>query len=235
MVTPRLRSLAALLVVAALTSCRATTWDDWRDRRALFGRVPVERVAAADATPLTPLPFVPGAEPGEGATTGADFDLSMRHPGFPATYVDTVHVDLGDPDHQVWLEWVGPEAADGPRGPWRSAPGAGRAGVDCDDPAVSNTTDTMCTPKGRFAVAGFADRLFGTPECHYVTWVHFPRAIALHSHWHIPDHPASHGCIRLPYSAAKLIHNNSRVGVTHVHIHGTWTAPDRSQLRWREP
>lgn len=223
---------AALLVAALLTACRATSWDDWRGRRGVSGEIPSELVARADTTPLAPLPLVPGTRPGDGATPSADSDLAMRHPGFPDTYVDTVHVSLTDPDHDVWLEWTGPEAYEGPRGPWRSAPGAGRPGVDCDDVTVSNTTDTLCTPKGRFAVAGFADRLVDVPECRYVTWVHFPRAIALHSHWHIPEHPASHGCIRLPYSVAKLIHDNSRAGLTHVHIHGTWTAPAPSDLRW---
>ncbi len=214
------------MLLLALVSCQgATTWDDWNGRRDAYTSIPAaHRLAAHDAV-LTQLPAVPGTAVGDGAVVAERFDLEMRHPGFPETYVSDVYVDLTSPHHHAWVEWTGPGAEAGPRGPWSSVSGTGRPGLDCNDPAVSNTTDTYCTPKGHFAVAGFADQLLGTPSCHYVTWVHFPRAIALHSHWELPDHPASHGCVRLPREAAKLIHNNSRAGLTHVHIDGTWTAP----------
>ena len=80
--------------------------------------------------------------------------------------------------------------------------------------------------KGVFPVVGFSDHLQSTPICLYATWVvHAPRYIAIHSHTKLPKTPASSGCIRMPYSTAKLIHNNSKVGVTLIHIYGTWQQP----------
>ena len=168
--------------------------------------------------------LAPGYQAGDGARAGGGFDLETRNPDFPRTYIETIHINLSSPTDGVSLKWTGPDASLGPVGPWRMTPGRGAEGMDCDDAAISNTFGSLCTPKGVFAVKGFADHLEEVPTCYYATWVvHEPRYVAIHSHTDLPETPASAGCIRVPFEAAKLIHNNSVVGVTVVSISGTWS------------
>ena len=177
---------------------------------------------------LESLVLAEGYEIGDGAHVGPDFNLDMRNPDFPRTYIESIHLDLASPKHWIQITWTGPLASLGPVGPWHACPGRGINGNDCNDVAASNAMDSCCTPKGVFPVAGFADHLTGVPDCHYVTWVLYaPRFIGLHSHWDIPSQPTSHGCIRVPYDVAHLIHNNSRVGLTLINIEGHWTRPVR--------
>jgi hypothetical protein len=177
---------------------------------------------------LDPLVLSDGYQVGDGARPGPGFSLKMRNPGFPETHIDKIYVDLADPNHEISITWTGPLAHLGPQGPWRSNPGRGKPECDCDDFEGSNEVDSWCTPKGLFPVAGFADRLEGVPSCHYVTWVqHAPRYIGLHSHDFLPEWADSHGCVRVPYEVAKLIHNNSVVGETLISIDGTWTRTPR--------
>ncbi len=198
------------------------TWQDWMED-------PNLSTPAMLAYPNFPeddreFLFAEGYEIGDGARVGADFNLAMRNPDFPKTYIEAVYLDVTSPNHWLSLSWTGPRAQVGPVGPWRANPGRGKPNFDCNDITGSNMIDSWCTPKGVFPAAGFADHLDGVTECHYVTWVvHEPRYIGLHSHRIIPKHSASHGCIRVPYDVAQLIHNNSRVGLTLIHIDGQWT------------
>ncbi len=158
------------------------------------------------------------------ATTGlGGVDLSLRNADFPSTHISQIDVDLTSPNHWVRLVWTGQRAADQPVGPFHSSPGVGVTGIDCNDPVESNKDGSNCTPKGRFVVAALGEYLESFPECKFVTVIDFAREIALHSHWDVPDHPASHGCIRLGEYAAQLIHNNSIVGETETIVHGKWT------------
>lgn len=232
-IIPRLiTTLTAVVFLAVFaTGCSTSkqTWYDWmiarrsaaRDREAQPLPLP------ATATNLgTALVLSPQYQFGEGAHTGHGFNLGMRNPDFPRTRITAIHIDLSRPAAGVRLQWTGPKANVAPAGPWRITSGRGREGFDCDDPEDSNAFGSLCTPKGVFAVAGFADHLEQTPICLYVTWVlHDPRFIAIHSHTELPETPASAGCIRVPYEAAKLIHNNSVAGVTLVSIDGKWQKP----------
>ena len=155
-------------------------------------------------------------------------DLSLRNPNYPTTYISRIDVDLTSPHHWVQLVWAGDGAADEPIGPFHSSPGKGAIGTDCDSTIISNHDGSNCTPKGTFTVAQLDDCLDTYPDCKFVTVIDIPRDIALHSHWDIPEYPASHGCIRLDESAAQLIHNNSIVGTTSVNITGTWSRPPDS-------
>jgi hypothetical protein len=161
--------------------------------------------------------------PGDGAAVGEHFDLDQRNADFPNTYIAEVGLDLTR--LEATLRWTGPAAEQMPTGPYPTSVGAGLPGLDGDSVRVSNRRDTYLTPKGTHPVLGFSDHLRQTPECHYVTWIDLERTLALHSHWFIPDFPASHGCVRLPYEAAKLIHNNSRVALTKVTVAGRWQPP----------
>lgn len=163
------------------------------------------------------------AEPFSAAEDG-DADMSLRLKDYSDTYISKVRVDLTSPEQQVQLEWSGPHAAEQDTGPFHSSPGIG-VGCDCNDFEDSRREDTNCTPKGEWKVAGFNDFLPTVPYCLHVTWFHIPRQIALHSHPEVPEHPASHGCVRLEHYPAQLIHNNAIAGKTRVIVDGTWTPP----------
>ena len=213
------------LLSMALVGCASRpkqTWQDWERERnqnhEMPGPLPVSTALQQPVVLVEPYKI------GDGAMVGAGFDLSMRNPDFPSTYIESIHVDLTSPHHAIRLVWTGSHAEKGPVGPWRSCPGRGKPGVDCDDAATSNVVDSFCTPKGVFAVAGFSDHLRRATSCHYATWVlHAPRYVAMHSHGDIATYPRSEGCIRLTDEVAKLIHNNSRAGMTLIHIDGKWT------------
>lgn len=150
----------------------------------------------------------------------------QRNSDFPNTYIATISVRLEDPDHPVRLTWAGPNASAQETGPFRSSPGAGLRGLNCDDPATSRRPGSTCTPKGTFSVTGFAPHLNSHPEATDVTWFLPARGIALHYYPSVPRFPASHGCVRLETRRiAQLIQNNSRVGLTTVVVDGAWTKP----------
>ncbi|HPF15470.1 MAG: L,D-transpeptidase [Planctomycetes bacterium] len=208
------------------TGCSSTkySWQEWMDADDSQQMVHEAKPGPWTEPHVKPLVLAEGYAIGDAARVGRGFDLAMRNPNFPDTYIDRVYVDLTDPNHEIWIQWTGPQAELGPRGPWSSNPGRGKPDCDCNDFDASNTVDSWCTPKGLFPVAGFADRLEGVRWCHYVTWIQYaPRYVGLHSHSFIPTWADSHGCVRLPYDVAKLIHNNSLVGTTMVSIDGTWT------------
>jgi hypothetical protein len=229
-----LLSLTCLMMLVWATGCASAEPETWSQATTRRYRVPVQgRHAAAPfqsapwSAALDTYPFKEDYKPGSPAHVDdpSHFDLAMRNPDFPRTYLSVVYVDLTGPDHPVYLEWQGPSAASCPRGPWRSSPGRGTGEYDCDSVKDSNTNNSNCTPKGVFRVKGFSDHLYNVPLCLYATWVvQKPRFIALHSSGDIPEFPASGGCIRLPHEAAKLIHNNSITGVTLVKIQGKWEA-----------
>jgi hypothetical protein len=152
----------------------------------------------------------------------------LRNSDFPETYIKQISVKLDDPDHPVTLAWTGPQAAGQESGPFRSSPGAGLKGLNCDDTATSRRSGSKCTPKGTFAVSGFQDRLNSDSRATYVTWFVRARGVALHYFPSVPKSAASHGCVRLELkSVAQLIQSNSRIDLTNVVIDGTWTKPSK--------
>jgi len=149
-----------------------------------------------------------------------------RNDGFPGTYIQRIDVSLDDPDHWVTLTWTGPKAASQEKGPFRSAPGAGKKGLNCDLGPTSRRSGSYCTPKGPRTVEGFARRLNSDARAEYVTWFHRGRGIAFHYFPSVPKVAASHGCVRLESKrVARLIQENARVDLTKVVVGGTWTKP----------
>ncbi len=217
-----------LIFILLLSGCAGRepsrrTWADWMTMpHAARGDVlpPTGTPAAVDADREPEL--LAGYRVGDGAKVGPGFDLEMRNPDFPNTYIQTIQVDVTSPFHWVHLVWTGPLAESAPKGPFHSNPGQGTGTNNCNDVEESNRDGSLCTPKGVFPVAGFANQLRTVRSCHYVTWVHLLRGVGLHSHKDIPYEPASHGCVRLEYDVAKLIHNNSRAGMTLIVIGGDW-------------
>jgi len=237
----RLSQVVFIAAVGGVAGCGTPSKQTWADWAATNKRDSVAQAAPHDAphlalppTPQAPKPsndwtIAPPYKVGDSASAGHGFDLAMRHPEFPRTYIEAVHIDLTAPNRWVQIKWAGPKSADAPTGPWQSTIGRGAEGFDCNDDRDSNTIDSFCTPKGVFFVSGFSDHLRLSRACEYATWVVYaPRYIAMHSHHDLPREPASSGCVRMPFEAAKLIHNNSIVGVTLVSITGTWVRPARS-------
>jgi L,D-transpeptidase catalytic domain len=221
------------ILLLAINGC-STDKENWQDWVVAKSQTEPPMIFPATMTTRTnKLVLAPGYKIGDGAHPGPGFDLAMRNPDFPHTYIEAVYIDLSRPVDGVHLKWAGSLASDGPSGPWRQTPGRGGDCVDCDKVEDSNIIDSRCTPKGTFPVAGFADHLKLNPICLYATWIIYaPRYIAIHSHTDLPDVPASSGCIRMPYATAKLIHNNSVVGVTTVNIYGKWQRPPNA-MQWK--
>jgi hypothetical protein len=152
----------------------------------------------------------------------------LRNADFPETYIKEISVKLDDPDHPVTLTWTGPQAAAQDSGPFRSSPGAGLKGLNCDDTATSRRSGSKCTPKGTFTVSGFQGSLNSDSRATFVTWFFRERGIGLHYFPSVPKSAASHGCVRLEKkSVAQLIQSNSRVGLTSVIVDGAWTKPPK--------
>jgi hypothetical protein len=148
--------------------------------------------------------------------------------GDPQTYIKEISVSLDDPDHWLTLTWTGPNADSQETGPFRTSPGAGLRGLNCDDEPTSRRSGSKCTPKGTYPVQGFQRRLNSDSRATYVTWFMQRRGIALHYFPSVPDYAASHGCVRIELEdVARLIQNNSRVDETQVVVSGTWTKPPK--------
>ncbi len=144
------------------------------------------------------------------------------------TYIKEISVSLDDPDHWLTLTWTGPNADSQETGPFRTSPGAGLRGLNCDDTATSRRSGSKCTPKGTYPVQGFQRRLNSDSRATYVTWFMQRRGIALHYFPSVPEYAASHGCVRIESEhVARLIQNNSRVDETQVVVSGTWTKPPK--------
>jgi hypothetical protein len=158
--------------------------------------------------------------------TGADPSHPFRNDDFPQTYIQQISVSLDDPDHSLTLTWTGPKADSQETGPFRTSPGAGLKGLNCDVDATSRRSGSKCTPKGTHPVQGFQRRLNSDSRATYVTWFVQRRGIALHYFPIVPEYAASHGCVRIEsVGVARLIQDNSLVDDTQVVVSGTWTKP----------
>ena len=152
----------------------------------------------------------------------------FRNDDFPQTYIHQISVSLDDPDHSLTLTWTGPKADSQEAGPFRTSPGAGLKGLNCDDDATSRRSGSKCTPKGTRPVQGFQRRLNSDSRATYVTWFMQSRGIALHYFPSVPEYAASHGCVRIELvNVARLVQDNSIVNDTQVVVSGTWTKPPK--------
>jgi hypothetical protein len=158
----------------------------------------------------------------------ADPSHPFRNDDFPQTYIQQISVSLDDPDHSLTLTWTGPKADSQDTGPFRTSPGAGLRGLNCDDDSTSRRSGSKCTPKGTYPVQGFQRRLNSDSRATYVTWFVQRRGVALHYFPSVPEYAASHGCVRIELvNVARLIQDNSIVDDTQVVVSGTWTKPQK--------
>jgi peptidoglycan hydrolase-like protein with peptidoglycan-binding domain len=166
-------------------------------------------------------------EPG-GQTWQALLQAAGPLPNDDSTYIRQISVSLEDPDHWLTLTWTGPNADSQETGPFRTSPGAGLRGLNCDNETTSRRSGSKCTPKGTYPVQGFQRRLNSDSRATYVTWFMQRRGIALHYFPSVPQYAASHGCVRIESEdVARLIQKNSRVDETQVIVSGTWTKPSK--------
>src|SRR6266403_3932707 len=162
----------------------------------------------------------------QAGSPGADSSHPFRNDDFPQTYIQQISVSLDDPGHSLSLTWTGPKADSQETGPFRTSPGAGLKGLNCDDDATSRQSGSKCTPKGTRPVQGFQRTLNSDSRATYVTWFVQRRGIALHYFPIVPEYAASHGCVRIEsVDVARLIQDNSLVDDTQVVVSGTWTKP----------
>jgi hypothetical protein len=172
--------------------------------------------------------FKPSRETALAPQAGTSGARRFRNDDFPQTYIQQISVTLDDPDHSLTLTWTGPNADAQETGPFRTSPGAGLKGLNCDNEATSRRSGSKCTPKGIYPVQGFQRRLNSDSRATYVTWFMQRRGVALHYFPIVPRYAASHGCVRIEsVDVARLIQENSRVGDTQVVVSGKWTKPPR--------
>ena len=170
----------------------------------------------------------PGGQTWQALLQAAGGTHPLPNDDFPQTYIKEISVSLDDPDHWLTLTWTGPNADSQETGPFRTSPGAGLRGLNCDEEATSRRSGSKCTPKGTYPVQGFQRRLNSDSRATYVTWFMQRRGIALHYFPNVPEYAASHGCVRIELEdVARLIQKNSRVDETQVVVSGTWTKPPR--------
>ena len=161
-------------------------------------------------------------------STRATSSKPLRNSDYPRTYIKKISISLDDPDHWMTLTWTGPEAGSQETGPFRTSPGAGAKGINCDIAATSRRSGTKCTPKGTLPVSGFQSRLNSDSRAVFVTWFQRACGIALHYFPIVPEYAASHGCVRIESKrVAQLIQENSRIDLTKVTVDGTWTKPKK--------
>ena len=209
----------------------AAAWSDSPRAQALEAEADAvaDRVVGGGSARLTPgAAAQSGLLQRKGPKKAAEFcgRPSARVADFPATFIKAIKVDLASPDHEVTLTWAGPSAGAQPKGPFKSSPGAGCCGKNCNDTATSKLGGSHCTPKGSHTVSNLGCKLKKYPSAKNVTYFN-GRGVAFHHYDPVPAYPASHGCVRLDRGnpavpPSRIIHDNARVNVTSVSVGGTW-------------
>ena len=134
--------------------------------------------------------------------------------------ITKVNLDVGA--NTLMVEWKDPsKAPPGSAGTHAISPGAGRCCVDCNDDTVSQTSGSLCTPKGgSWPVSTTGCVLSGHPTAKNPTY--FQRGgVAIHS-GNTSSPPQSHGCARTSVSISELIHDNVVPEQTIIASTGTW-------------
>ena len=213
---PRAARKPAAATKPKVQNGKSASADDAKQLEALDAAKPKKAPTATASTRTTT----------RGTTTRASH--ALRNSDFPRTYIKEISVSLEDPDHWMRLKWTGPDAGSQETGPFRTSPGAGMKGLNCDNRATSRRSGTKCTPKGTHTVEGFQSSLNSDSRATFVTWFVQWRGIALHYFPSVPTYAASHGCVRIASKrVAQLIQDNARVDLTKVIIDGTWTKPPK--------
>ena len=95
----------------------------------------------------------------QAGSAAADPSHPFRNDDFPQTYIQQISVSLDDPDHSLTLTWTGPKADSQETGPFRTSPGAGLKGLNCDNDSTSRRSGSKCTRKERVQWKAFNEDL----------------------------------------------------------------------------
>ena len=167
-------------------------------------------------------------------TSGTECERpSHANTDFPLTHITRVNVDLSA--QQLSLVWNNPSSLNLPAGPYDISAGAGLCCRDCNNETASQTSGSLCTPKGTFRVHSKACVLSNTSWAKNPTYFSRP-GIAIHA-GPIPGYPASHGCVRTTEEASEIIHDNTVYSAsyaadeerglpdrrTEIQVGGTWS------------
>lgn len=134
--------------------------------------------------------------------------------------ITRVNLDVGA--NTLTIDWKDPtKIPPGGVGTHSISPGSGLCCVDCNDETVSQTTGSLCTPKGgEWPVDRTDCKLSGHPTAKNPTY--FQRGgVAIHS-GETSAPPRSHGCARTSLEISELIHDNVVPEVTRIASSGTW-------------
>jgi hypothetical protein len=136
--------------------------------------------------------------------------------------ITQVNLDVGA--HTLTIDWKDPKKIpSGSAGTHNISPGTGLCCKDCNDDKVSQTSGSLCTPKGgSWPVSSTGCALSGHPTAKNPTY--FQRGgIAIHS-GNTSSPPRSHGCSRTSVQISELIHDNVVKDQTQIASSGTWTS-----------
>lgn len=164
-----------------------------------------------------------GTTPASIYATGNRWDRPTRRiRDWPTTYITQVDVDVGNMSSGMTLTWENPGGLAVPAGPYPICPGAGVCCRNCDDETASRVSGSDCTPKGTFPVDSTTRGLRSTAWALNATFFQRP-GIAIHNgEAYLRSTPSSHGCVRTSLEASEVVNDNVRMGVTNIHVHGTW-------------
>lgn len=135
-------------------------------------------------------------------------------------FITKVTLDVGA--HTLKITWDDP-ATEPPlsKGTHKISPGTGKCCKDCNDETTSQTSGSLCTPKGdEWEVSNRGCALGGHPTAKNPTYFQRP-GVAIHS-GNVSSPPASHGCARTSPAISELIHDNVVEKKTKVASSGTW-------------
>lgn len=145
-------------------------------------------------------------------------------------FITKVTLDVGT--HRLQITWDDPATEPAlSKGTHAISPGMGKCCKDCNDETTSQTSGSLCTPKGgEWPVTKTRCALGGHPTAKNPTY--FQRGgVAIHC-GNLSNAPASHGCARTSIDISELIHDNVKIDKTKIAASGTWTS---SRCFMREP
>jgi hypothetical protein len=134
--------------------------------------------------------------------------------------ITKVNLDVGA--NTLTIEWQNQtNIPPGSGGTHSISPGAGLCCKDCNDDTISQTSGSLCTPKGSAWPVDYTGcELGGHPSAKNPTYFQ-RRGVAIHS-GNTSSPPQSHGCARTSVEISELIHDNVVQGQTMIASSGTW-------------
>jgi hypothetical protein len=164
------------------------------------------------------------AQPKKKAPAKAKVPMVCGRPSRKVAGNEITQVNLDVGANTLTIDWADPKKVPaGSAGTHSISPGTGLCCVDCNDNKVSQSSGSLCTPKGgTWPVSSVGCVLSGHPTAKNPSY--FQRGgIAIHS-GNTSSPPRSHGCSRTSPEISELIHDNVVKDKTQIASSGTWTS-----------